>query len=114
MDYRASRERIYSGLNDRELIAEVAARKDESVSTPTSCSYSSRKRPKSAGCRHLARDAADANRIIAKIAEDNGCKMVVKSKSMTVEEIQTNTALEAKGMEVVETDLCGMDHPASP
>lgn len=54
---------------------------------------------------HLARDAADANRIIAKIAEDNGCKMVVKSKSMTVEEIQTNTALEAKGMEVVETDL---------
>ena len=31
VDYRASRERIYSGLNDRELIAEVAARKDESV-----------------------------------------------------------------------------------
>ena len=27
VDYRASRERIYSGLNDRELIAEVAARR---------------------------------------------------------------------------------------
>ena len=106
VDYRASRERIYSGLNDRELIAEVAARKDESVRHLDELFVQFKEEAEKRGVQvHLARDAADANRIIAKIAEDNGCKMVVKSKSMTVEEIQTNTALEAKGMEVVETDL---------
>ena len=36
---------------------------------------------------HLARDAAEANRIIAKIATDNKCRNVIKSKSMTAEEI---------------------------
>ena len=106
VDYRASRERIYSGLNDRELIAEVAARKDESVRHLDELFVQFKEEAEKRGVQvHLARDAADANRIIAKIAEDNGCKMAVKSKSMTVEEIQTNTALEAKGMEVVETDL---------
>ena len=106
VDYRASRERIYSGLNDRELIAEVAARKDESVKHLDELFKQFKAEAEKRGVQvHLARDAAEANRIIAKIAEDNGCKMVVKSKSMTVEEIQTNTALEAKGMEVVETDL---------
>lgn len=106
VDYRASRERIYSGLNDRELIAEVAARKDESVRHLDELFVQFKEEAEKRGVQvHLARDAADANRIIAKIAEENGCKMVVKSKSMTVEEIQTNTALEAKGMEVVETDL---------
>ena len=106
VDYRASRERIYSGLNDRELIAEVAARKDESVRHLDELFVQFKEEAEKRGVQvHLARDAADANRIIAKIAEENGCKMAVKSKSMTVEEIQTNTALEAKGMEVVETDL---------
>ena len=106
VDYRASRERIYSGLNDRELIAEVAARKDESVRHLDELFVQFKEEAEKRGVQvHLARDAADANRIIAKIAEENGCKMVVKSKSMSVEEIQTNTALEAKGMEVVETDL---------
>ncbi len=106
VDYRASRERIYAGLNDRELIAEVAARKDESVKHLDELYEQFKTEAEKRGVHvHLAKDAADANRIIAKIAEDNGCKMAVKSKSMTVEEIQTNTALEAKGMEVVETDL---------
>ena len=89
MDYRASRERIYSGLNDRELIAEVAARKDESVRHLDELFVQFEEEAEKRGVQvHLARDAADANRIIAKIAEETGCKMVVKSKSMTVEEIQ--------------------------
>ena len=49
VDYRASRERIYSGLNDRELIAEVAARKDESVRHLDELFVQFK--PKSAGCR---------------------------------------------------------------
>jgi len=54
---------------------------------------------------HRARDAAEANAIICKLATEHDAHVVVKSKSMTTEEIHLNTALEAAGMQVVETDL---------
>lgn len=54
---------------------------------------------------HWARDAAEANQIICKLIADRGGKKIVKSKSMTTEETHLNVALEAAGMEVVETDL---------
>ena len=58
------------------------------------------------GCRvHWARDAAEANEIIRKIAAAHSVKRVVKSKSMTTEEIGLNGALEKAGLDVVETDL---------
>jgi len=54
---------------------------------------------------HWARDATEANQIICKLIADRGGKKIVKSKSMTTEETHLNVALEAAGMEVVETDL---------
>ncbi len=54
---------------------------------------------------HLAKTAADANRIIASIARDNDLKLAVKVKSMTTEETLLNEQLEADGVRVVETDL---------
>jgi L-lactate dehydrogenase complex protein LldF len=54
---------------------------------------------------HWARDAAEANAIICRLALDRGAKTIVKSKSMTTEETHLNPALEAAGMQVVETDL---------
>jgi L-lactate dehydrogenase complex protein LldF len=54
---------------------------------------------------HEAGDAADACRIIAGLLEQRGVRRVVKSKSMVTEEIRLNPALEAAGIEVVETDL---------
>ena len=106
VDYRASRERIYSGLNDRELIAEVAARKDESVRHLDELFVQFKEEAEKRGVQvHLARDAADANRIIAKIAKENNCHNIIKSKSMTAEEIHLNDALEKEGCRVVETDL---------
>ena len=54
---------------------------------------------------HWARDAAEANAIITRLATERQAKMVVKSKSMTTEETHLNTALEAAGLQVVETDL---------
>src|SRR5215213_9559366 len=54
---------------------------------------------------HCARDAAAANTIICKLATKHDARVIVKSKSMTTEEIHLNTALEAAGMQVVETDL---------
>ena len=54
---------------------------------------------------HRAAGAEDARRIVVGIAEAEGARTVVKSKSMATEEIHLNGALEAAGMEVVETDL---------
>jgi L-lactate dehydrogenase complex protein LldF len=54
---------------------------------------------------HWARDAAEANSIICGLALERKARVVVKSKSMTTEETHLNDALEAAGMQVVETDL---------
>src|SRR5262249_53093098 len=54
---------------------------------------------------HWAATAADARKIITDIARATGCKIAVKSKSMTSEEGHLNGALEAAGLEVVETDF---------
>ncbi|MFB6249293.1 MAG: LUD domain-containing protein [Salinibacter sp.] len=55
------------------------------------------------GTVYMADDAADANRYIADVA--GGADRLVKSKSMTSEEIEVNEHLEAAGIEVIETDL---------
>jgi len=54
---------------------------------------------------HWARAAAEANEIICKLTREGGARNVVKSKSMTTEEIHLNSALERAGLQVVETDL---------
>jgi L-lactate dehydrogenase complex protein LldF len=52
-----------------------------------------------------ARDAAQARQLILEVAREHGVKTVVKSKSMTTEEIDLNPALAAAGLSVIETDL---------
>ena len=53
---------------------------------------------------HWARDAEEARRIIREICAAAGARTVVKGKSMVSEEIDLNAALEADGLEVVESD----------
>ena len=55
------------------------------------------------GAVYRADDAADANAYIADVAA--GADRLVKSKSMTSEEIEVNEHLEAAGIETIETDL---------
>lgn len=50
-------------------------------------------------------DAKEANAEVLKIFKENAVKKVVKSKSMTTEEIGINEILEKNGIESVETDL---------
>lgn len=57
------------------------------------------------GVVHFAETGADARKIIARIARDNGLRRCVKAKSMTSEEIGLTPALETVGCAVVETDL---------
>ncbi len=57
------------------------------------------------GTVYIAEDAADANQHIRSIAADCEAERLVKSKSMTSEELEVNEALEKDGVDVVETDL---------
>ena len=54
---------------------------------------------------HWAETAADVNRIVCELASRYNVRKVAKSKSMVSEECSLNDALEAAGIEVVETDL---------
>ena len=54
---------------------------------------------------HFAKDAAQANAIVAGLATSRGVKLAVKSKSMVSEELNLNEVLEKAGVDVYETDL---------
>jgi L-lactate dehydrogenase complex protein LldF len=70
------------------------------------------------GVVHWARDAEEARRIIVGLVKASGSSEVIKIKSMTTEEIQLNSALEAAGIHPFETDLAeliiqlGHDRPS--
>lgn len=57
------------------------------------------------GTVHLARDGAEAKKIILGLVAKASCKSCIKSKSMASEEIELAHAMEAAGMDVTETDL---------
>ena len=54
---------------------------------------------------HRAENADQAVRFVLDIAREKGAKLIAKSKTMVSEEIELNSALEAHGYRVVETDL---------
>ncbi|BDZ41387.1 iron-sulfur cluster-binding protein [Paraoerskovia sediminicola] len=57
------------------------------------------------GVVHWARDAAEANRIVAELVRAAGVDEVVKVKSMATQEIGLNEALAEAGIAATETDL---------
>jgi L-lactate dehydrogenase complex protein LldF len=57
------------------------------------------------GTVHWARDGAEANDIVARIAREQGTDEVIKVKSLASDEIGLNEALAARGIAAIETDL---------
>ncbi|MFU2209302.1 L-lactate dehydrogenase (quinone) large subunit LdhH [Solidesulfovibrio sp. C21] len=104
--YRTSRSNAFAGIDAPELIAEIAAAKDAAVDHLPELFEEFKRHAEAAGTKvHWAATAHDANEIIGAIAKENGVRTVVKSKSMTAEEIHLNDHLEGQGLEVTETDL---------
>ncbi|NNC24079.1 lactate utilization protein [Salinisphaera sp. USBA-960] len=54
---------------------------------------------------HWAADAADHNRIVHEIFQENGVQRVIKSKSMLMEECGFRQYMDAAGFDMIETDL---------
>ena len=57
------------------------------------------------GTVHWARDAAEANAIVARLVHEAGADEVIKVKSMVTQEIELNEALAKAGIAAWETDL---------
>jgi iron-sulfur cluster protein len=91
----------YEGLKERarEIKADAIERLPELIDEVTATVEAN------GGTVYLAQDAADANRYVEEVVAETDADRLVKSKSMTSEEIEVNEALEADGVEVIETDL---------
>lgn len=104
--YRTNRAAIFADMNRGALIEEIARAKDTALQKIDALYDQFKHEAEKRGVIvHCAATAAEANALICKIARDNNCKKIIKSKSMTAEETLLNHTLENEGYEVAETDL---------
>jgi len=106
VDYRANREKIFTGIDEKTLINKIAESKDYAIEHMEELYIQFKAEAEKRGVTvYRAVDAAEANDFVIKIAEENNIKKIAKSKSMTSEETQLNDSLLKKGFDVIETDL---------
>ncbi len=105
--------------NSADLRLEAAARRQHVIDHLDEYLLAAEKSMTDNGIQvHWAADQEEAQQLVVKLCHDAGVKRIAKSKSMVSEEIHLNGALEAAGMEVVETDLgefvvqLDNDHPS--
>ena len=104
--YRENRSAVYEGIDFEGIKKEIAAEKDAALPRLMELFEAFKTHAEAAGVKvHAAKDAKQANEIVASIAKENNVKKIIKSKSMTAEETFLNDHLENKGYFVTETDL---------
>jgi len=104
--YAVSREAAFAGQDFDALRNAIAVMKDDVRTNQERYQAEFTAKAEAAGATvFVAKTAADANAYICNLAKERGVRKVVKSKSMASEEIHLNQALEAAGIETLETDL---------
>jgi L-lactate dehydrogenase complex protein LldF len=104
---RAKRLRAVGELPDWEALRDAgAAIKARAMATlPEQLERLEASVERAGGVVHWARDGAEANAIVGRIALSHGAREVVKVKSIATDEIGLNDALAAQGISAIETDL---------
>ena len=103
---RGRAERVAEFGNYEEIRAAAAAIRDRALASLDAYLEEFERNAAARGAVvHWAETRDDVNRIVCEIARRHGVRKAVKSKSMVTEECALNDALEAAGVEVVETDL---------
>jgi iron-sulfur cluster protein len=104
--YKVNRAKAYEGIDFEELRSTIATLKSYAASHLVELSEEFQKNAEARGAKVFrTSDPAKVREYILKVAQDNGVKSIVKSKSMATEEIHLNPYLEKAGIEVNETDL---------
>jgi len=117
---RTKRARVVAELDDWEQLRQAAkAIKDHTLANlDTYLLQLEENVTKAGGHVHWARDAAEANAIVARLVKEAGADSAVKVKSMATQETGLNEALAADGIRAIETDLAelivqlGEDRPS--
>jgi len=91
----------YEGLKDRAR----AIKEDAIADLPALIETVTAAVEERGGSVYVADDAADAREYVGEVVDERDAETVVKSKSMTTEEIEVNEHLESQGVDVWETDL---------
>ncbi len=105
-NYRVSFAKAYENLDFETLRKQVGAIRDLSLSERMELfSLFKSNVEKSGGIVYQAKDADEACKYITDICKQKRITTVVKSKSMTAEEIGLNAYLEKEGITPIETDL---------
>ena len=106
-DLRGKRDRESAGLPEWERLRTLASQiKDHTLTHLSQYLEEFERNAVANGVKvHWARDAAEHNRIVHEILAARGAKVLVKSKSMLTDECDMRPFLEARGIEVMETDL---------
>ncbi|MFI6425396.1 LutB/LldF family L-lactate oxidation iron-sulfur protein [Promicromonospora sp. NPDC050880] len=104
---RSKRARVVGEVPDWEALRDAgsALKTDVMARLPDLLEELERNVTARGGVVHWARDAAEANRIVAGIVREKQTDEVVKVKSMATQEIGLNEALAEEGVAAVETDL---------
>jgi L-lactate dehydrogenase complex protein LldF len=104
---REKRAHAVAELDDWEALRDAgAAIKARTLATLPSLLAQLEERVTAAGGTvHWARDGAEANGIVARIAREHGADEVIKVKSLLSDEIGLNEALALRGIAAIETDL---------
>ena len=104
--YKVNRAKAYEGIDFEELRGRIAELKSYAASHLDLLSDLFEQNATARGAKVFrTNDPAKVREYILKVAQDNGVKTVVKSKSMATEEIHLNPYLEQAGISVAETDL---------
>jgi len=106
-DLRQKRDREAHHIPEWEALRELASRiKEHTLSNLAGYLEAFERNATANGVKvHWARDAAEHNQIVHDILSERSAKTLVKSKSMLTEECDMRPFLEARGIEVIETDL---------
>ena len=104
--YRISREKAYEGIDFATVRTQIADRKGYAAAHLDELAERFTRNIEARGAKVFrTNDPAKVREYILNLAQQNGVKTVVKSKSMASEEIHLNPFLEKAGIEVRETDL---------
>ncbi len=104
--YKVNRAKAYEGIDFEALRSRIAELKSYAASHLDLLSDLFTQNAEARGAKVFRTDdPAKAREYILKVAQENGVKTVVKSKSMATEEIHLNPYLEKAGIAVGETDL---------
>lgn len=104
--YKASKDNAYKGLDFEALRTRVHDIKDRDLKKVMEQFELFKSNVEKHGCKVFqAKTGQDACKYIADVMKSHDAKYMVKSKSMTSEEILLNHYLEKEGLQPIETDL---------